>query len=122
MSSISAIVGGIAFVILAAINVVVMLEASHPSRNGATRTRLISSHHAVGYLFVILFCIMAYGMSQSARVHPRILRASSFCEPGGPGVKARDRVGCCRVPVPRGLGVAIKEEAIACFRGVIAYS
>jgi ferredoxin-NADP reductase len=64
MSNISAIVGGIAFVILAAINVVVMLEASRPSRNGATRTRLISSHHAVGYLFVILFCIMAYGMSQ----------------------------------------------------------
>lgn len=64
MSSISAIVGGLAFVTLAAINVVVMLEASHPSRNGTTRTRLIAAHRAVGYLFIILFCIMAYGMSQ----------------------------------------------------------
>ncbi len=64
MSSISAIVAGIAFVTLAAANVVVMLEAFHPSRNGTTRTRLIAVHRAGGYLFVILFCIMAYSMSQ----------------------------------------------------------
>ena len=64
MSSISAIVAGIAFVTLAATNVVAMLEASQPSRNGTTRTRLIAVHRAGGYLFVILFCIMAYSMSQ----------------------------------------------------------
>ena len=64
MSSMSAIAAGIAFVTLAAANVVVMLEASHPSRNGTTRTRLIAVHRAGGYLFVILFCIMAYSMSQ----------------------------------------------------------
>jgi len=58
MSSISAIVAGIAFVTLAAVNVVVMLEASQPSRNGTTRTRLIAVHRAGGYLFVTLFCIM----------------------------------------------------------------
>ena len=63
MSRIPAIVGGLAFVTLAAINVVVMLEASHPSRNGMMRTRLIAAHRAFGFLFVILFCIMAYGTS-----------------------------------------------------------
>ena len=64
MSNISAIVAGVAFVTLAATNVVLMLEASHPSRNGTTRTRLIAVHRAGGYLFVIMFCIMSYGMSQ----------------------------------------------------------
>src|ERR1700684_1746477 len=64
MSNISAIVAGIAFVTLAAANVVVMLEASHPSRSITTRTRLIAVHRAGGYLFVILLCVMAYGMSQ----------------------------------------------------------
>jgi ferredoxin-NADP reductase len=64
MLNISAIVAGIAFVTLAATNVVVMLEASHPSRKGTTRARLIDVHRAGGYLFVILLCIMAYSMSQ----------------------------------------------------------
>src|ERR1700723_4037548 len=64
MSNISAIVAGIAFVTLAATNVVVMLEASQPARSGATRTRLIALHRAGGYLFVMLLAIMAYGMSQ----------------------------------------------------------
>jgi ferredoxin-NADP reductase len=64
MSNISAIVAGIAFVTLAAANVVVMLEASQPSRSIPTRTRLIAVHRASGYLFVILLCIIAYSMSQ----------------------------------------------------------
>jgi ferredoxin-NADP reductase len=64
MSKTSAIVAGIAFVTLAAANVVVMLEASQPSRSIATRTRLIAAHRASGYLFLILLCIMAYSMSQ----------------------------------------------------------
>ena len=64
MANIPAIVAGIAFVTLAATNVVAMLEASEPSRNGTTRTRLITLHKACGYLFVILLCIMAYSMSQ----------------------------------------------------------
>jgi len=64
MLNISAIVPGIAFVTLAATNVVVMLEASQPSRNGPSRTRLTALHKAGGYLFVILLCIMAYSMSQ----------------------------------------------------------
>src|SRR6202453_4395736 len=64
MSHISDIFSGIAFVILAAANVVVMLEASRPSRNATTRSRLIALHRVGGYLFVILFCIMVYSMSQ----------------------------------------------------------
>src|SRR5579863_1390163 len=64
MLNISAIAAGIAFVTLAATNVVVMLEASQPLRNGATRTRLIALHKAGGYLFVILLSIIAYSMSQ----------------------------------------------------------
>jgi uncharacterized membrane protein len=64
MSHISDIVTGIAFVTLAAANVVVMLEAPRPSRKVTTRNRLIALHRVVGYLFVILFCIMAYSMSQ----------------------------------------------------------
>jgi ferredoxin-NADP reductase len=64
MLNISTIVAGIAFVTLAAINVVVMLEASQSLRSAATRNRLIAVHRAGGYLFVILLCIMAYTMSQ----------------------------------------------------------
>src|SRR5580698_326142 len=64
MANTSAIVAGVAFVTLAAINVVVMLEASQSSRSATTRNRLISAHRAGGYLFVILLCIMAYSMSQ----------------------------------------------------------
>ena len=55
---------GVAFVMLAAINVVVMLEAAQPSRSGTTKTRLIAVHRASGYLFAILLCIMTYSMSQ----------------------------------------------------------
>jgi hypothetical protein len=64
MSHISDTFTGIAFVILAAANVVVMLETSRPSRRATSRSRLIALHRVSGYLFVILFCIMAYSMSQ----------------------------------------------------------
>jgi ferredoxin-NADP reductase len=64
MLNISTIAAGAVFVTLAVANVVVMLEASQPSRSAATRNRLIAAHRAGGYLFVILLCIMAYGMSQ----------------------------------------------------------
>src|SRR5579862_1929131 len=68
MSNILAIVAGVAFVALAAANVVVMLEASQPSRSGTTRTQLIALHKAGGYLFLTLLCMMAYGMSQRLAV------------------------------------------------------
>src|ERR1700758_426495 len=59
-----AIVAGIAFVILAAFNVVLMFETSRPSRKATARSRLITAHRIGGYAFVILFCIMVYSMSQ----------------------------------------------------------
>ena len=62
MLNISTITAGVAFVTLAAPNVVVMLEASQPSRSAATRNRLIAAHRAGRYLFVILLCIMAYSI------------------------------------------------------------
>jgi len=64
MSNISAIAGGIAFVALAATNVVVMLEASQPSRSATAKARLVAIHRTGGYLFVVVLCIIAYGMSQ----------------------------------------------------------
>src|ERR1700760_1906486 len=64
MSSITGMLAGFVFVALAATNVVVMMEAHLPFRNGTTRSRLIAFHRVGGYLFVILFCIMAYSMSQ----------------------------------------------------------
>src|SRR5450755_2068088 len=64
MANTSAIVAGVAFVTLAAINVVVMLEASQSSRSATTRNRLVAFHRAFGYLFVILLCIMTYSMNQ----------------------------------------------------------
>src|ERR1700733_15963562 len=64
MSHSSDVFSGIAFVTLAAASVVVMLEASRPSHNVTTRSRLIALHRVAGYLFVIVFCIMAYSMSQ----------------------------------------------------------
>jgi len=64
MSDKYGMLAGIAFVILAATNVVVMLEASRPARSITSRGRLIAVHRASGYLFVILFCIMVYSMSQ----------------------------------------------------------
>ena len=64
MANTSAILAGVAFVTLAAINVVMMLEASQPSRDGTTKTRLIALHKVGGYLFVALLSIMAYSMSR----------------------------------------------------------
>jgi len=64
MSNISGIAAGVVFVSLAACNVVVMLESSHPSRSGSAKTRLVTIHRAGGYLFMILFCLMVYAMSQ----------------------------------------------------------
>ena len=64
MSDMYGMLAGIAFVILAAANVVLMLETSRPARSVTTSSRLLAVHRASGYLFVILFCIMVYGMSQ----------------------------------------------------------
>jgi len=64
MSSSSGLVAGILFVCLAAINVVLILEASRVTPSQKTRTFLVIGHRLGGYLFVIFLSIMAYFMSQ----------------------------------------------------------
>src|SRR5579863_3661140 len=64
MFGISDMLAGIIFVVLAATNVAVMMEARLPMREGAETSRLNAVHRIVGYLYVILFCIMFYSMSQ----------------------------------------------------------
>jgi len=64
MSNIFDVGAGVAFVSLAAANVVLMMEAFQPSRSGTTSRRLIAFHRAGGYLFVIVLCLMAYRMTQ----------------------------------------------------------
>ncbi len=63
-SNVSTIVAAAVFLALALTNVVLMLEASIPSRSAKMKSQLIAAHRVGGYLFVILFCIMAYSMSQ----------------------------------------------------------
>lgn len=62
--NVSTILVAAVFLALALTNVVVMLEASSPSRNARTKSRLIAVHRVAGYLFVALFCIMVYSMSR----------------------------------------------------------
>jgi ferredoxin-NADP reductase len=64
MSDVAGMLAGIIFVVLAAMNVVVMLEARQPMRDSATTNRLFVIHRIVGYLFVSLFGVMAYSMCQ----------------------------------------------------------
>src|ERR1700685_2110861 len=53
---------GIAFVFVGAINVWLVLQASARVRDAKANTRLIASHRIGGYLFIALFCVMAYFM------------------------------------------------------------
>ncbi len=64
MIPVSTLLAGTAFVALAALNVVLMLEASRPTCTGKVKSRLIMFHRVGGYLFVILLCIMVWIMSQ----------------------------------------------------------
>jgi ferredoxin-NADP reductase len=64
MSSSSGLVAGILFVCLAAVNVVLILEASRAATGQKARRRLLLAHRLGGYSFVILLSIMAYFMSQ----------------------------------------------------------
>jgi ferredoxin-NADP reductase len=64
MSSSSGMLAGLCFACLAAVNVVLVLEASRGGRSQKTRYRLMLAHRAGGYLFLIVFSVMAYFMSQ----------------------------------------------------------
>jgi ferredoxin-NADP reductase len=53
---------GITFVLVGAINVWLILQASARVRETKASTRLIAAHRIGGYLFIALFCVMGYFM------------------------------------------------------------
>ena len=53
---------GIIFVLVGAVNVWLILQASARLSNAKTSTRLIAAHRIGGYLFIAIFCVMAYFM------------------------------------------------------------
>src|SRR4029077_1881164 len=53
---------GITFVLIGAINVWLILQASARVRETKASTRLIAAHRVGGYLFISLFCVMGYFM------------------------------------------------------------
>ncbi len=53
---------GITFVVIGAINVWLVLQASAHVRDTKAGTRLITAHRIGGYIFIALFCVMGYYM------------------------------------------------------------
>jgi ferredoxin-NADP reductase len=53
---------GIAFVLIGAINVWLILQASAKVRDAQAGSRLVSAHRIGGYLFIALYCILGYFM------------------------------------------------------------
>src|SRR5580658_4416705 len=53
---------GVAFVLIGAINVWLILQASARVRDTQASALLIAAHRIGGYLFIALFCVMGYFM------------------------------------------------------------
>jgi ferredoxin-NADP reductase len=53
---------GSLFVIIGAVNVWLILQASARVKNARASARLIAAHRIGGYLFILMFCIMSYFM------------------------------------------------------------
>jgi len=53
---------GVAFVLIGAVNVWLILQASARVRDAQASARLIAAHRIGGYLFIALFCVMGYFM------------------------------------------------------------
>ena len=53
---------GVTFVLIGAINVWLILQASARVRDAQANTRLVAAHRIGGYLFIALFCVMGYLM------------------------------------------------------------
>jgi hypothetical protein len=53
---------GITFVLVGALNVWLVLQASAQVKDAKASTRLIAAHRIGGYLFIALFCVMGYFM------------------------------------------------------------
>src|SRR3954462_7436321 len=64
MSVVSEMFSSLVFVALDALNMIVILEKDKPSRKTITKDRLMAIHRLGGYLFVSLFCIIVYSMSE----------------------------------------------------------
>jgi ferredoxin-NADP reductase len=53
---------GITFVLIGAINVWLILQSSARVKNAKASARLVAAHRVGGYVFIALFCVMAYFM------------------------------------------------------------
>ena len=53
---------GVAFVLIGAVNVWLILQASARVKDAQASTRLIAAHRIGGYFFIALFCVMGYFM------------------------------------------------------------
>src|SRR5580704_9253723 len=53
---------GVAFVLIGALNVWLILQASARVKDAKASNRLIAAHRIGGYLFIALFCVMGYFM------------------------------------------------------------
>jgi ferredoxin-NADP reductase len=53
---------GVTFVLIGAINVWLVLQATARVKDGKASARLIAAHRIGGYLFIALFCVMGYFM------------------------------------------------------------
>jgi hypothetical protein len=62
LSSTASLWLGVAFVLIGAINVWLILQASARVRDAQASTRLIAAHRIGGYLFIAVFCVMGYFM------------------------------------------------------------
>jgi ferredoxin-NADP reductase/mono/diheme cytochrome c family protein len=62
LTSQASIVLGLAFMIIGAINVWLVLQSSARLKSRTTNARLLAAHRIGGYLFITLFCVMAYFM------------------------------------------------------------
>jgi uncharacterized membrane protein len=53
---------GSLFVIVVAVNVWLILQASARVKNARASARLIAAHRIGGYIFILMFCLMSYFM------------------------------------------------------------
>src|ERR1700735_1523209 len=53
---------GVIFVLIGAINVWLILQASARVRDARASTRLVAAHRIGGYIFIGLFCLIGYFM------------------------------------------------------------
>jgi hypothetical protein len=70
---------GVAFVVIGAINVWLVLQVSAQVRDTTASTRLIAAHRIGGYFFIALFCVVGYSGQTSlvAAEKPRQTHARS---------------------------------------------